>query len=192
MAHAFSVLPFFHTYDELSTKIWYKSSTPAGQQTGSRSPMDRTLPSEGRDAGSIPAGGTSLFIARLGQAGYSVDVPVGASPVQLRISKAEGRHNKGTASGRYFCLLLVLDAVCVHALHAVFDLRVGHHAPEGDVAGADAPQYGTDFDLSLSGDGYQSPVFDFLHRYRTMCRKFSNWREEPAIFLYRPRLSDYL
>lgn len=39
---------------------------------------------------------------------YSHDLLVGASPVQLRISEAEGKHNKETALRRYFCFHLQL------------------------------------------------------------------------------------
>ena len=64
-------------------------------------------------------------------------MPVGESPVQLRISKAEGRHTKEPPFQAVFSLLLVLEILIMQLLLSVLHLGMEHHTPEGDIARAD-------------------------------------------------------
>ena len=109
---------------------------------------------------------------------YDLSVPVGASPVQLRNTEAEGRHDKDPADlGGVFVLRFIFDVLSIKLLLAIFDLGIRHHAPEGGVAIANAPEDHPDLDRLFAHDGRQAPVLHLLHTHRAVHSRFLPHRQ---------------
>ncbi len=99
---------------------------------------------------------------------YDLNMPVGESPVQLRLAKAEGRHNKTPAILAGFLFSVIFDTIGCKFLLAASELHIGHYTPECYVTCSDSSKHNPHFDILLSHNGDKSPVLNFLHRDRAV------------------------
>ncbi len=119
-------------------------------------------------------------------------MPVGVSPVQLRITKAEGRHTKNPViRDGFFVGLIVLNSVGGELLFAILKLHIGHDAPKSHIARTHPSEYHPYFDVLVPHDGNKSPILNFLHGNRAVsCGGFTNRGEHFTIFLNCSRFAD--
>lgn len=119
-------------------------------------------------------------------------MPVGASPVQLRLAKAEGRHTKNPViHDGVFVESIVLDTIVGKLLFPILKLHIRHDAPKGDIAGPNPAKHDAHLHILLSNDSDKTPVLDFFHRNRAISGgRFPDWRKQFAILLNSSRLTN--
>jgi hypothetical protein len=121
------------------------------------------------------------------------DCACGRKPCSATPSgKLKSKHIKAPPPGGIL-LSICFEILGCEPLRAVSqDLTSAHHAPEGDIAGAHAPQYHTDLVRPRPDDRNQPPILDLLHGSRSIAR---GWLAERlpnfSILLNRSRLPDH-